>query len=547
MESPLDHLASLEIAAITDLAKLKLVTADLIKFFKELLKTFPPKDGPVIPAREVFSRINRDLRNLSGNLNSPNGPNQSVPQTARPVRPMGGPTCSRCLSPNHARRNCHNNIRCHFCEAFGHIKADCHAFLSSVDSAVGQRKVWVPKKQIPPFLERGISPSLDRHGQHPDLAVLTSNRPIEVNPTVQIQLPAPERSFQHIDLELSLYSSRQNIAAVSPPLSCQPLQTPRYCSTAPSASLAELLAAMANFPVDPTPYIPGQYELIQVANRPQQCRYYVTDGIRAKHEDIAIATVTPPPGDAIPFGLVRSMLRNLIEVQYGFNLEMIQRCPIGTAFVRVSSFADRDWLVNQSPHQFAGRTISFVNHNEGINHRAFTYNQECWLLLVAYPLDLWNTEHIKRAVKDCGVFVAWDEEASSYGAIVVKVRVADLQHIPHSCVVTDGNSFQGESWAVPIFILSQKLLGNLPADEDDPPADGSTPHPMPVQPFQLDFVPRVHDDMHVPASVWPAWDPNHQPFDADHGENAQHNVNIQQNMEFLFLGNGDLNLNASPS
>jgi hypothetical protein len=50
-------------------------------------------------------------------------------------------------------------------------------------------------------------------------------------------------------------------------------------------------------------------------------------------------------------------------------------------------------------------------------------------LLLAYPLDLWNSEHIKRAVKDFGVFVAWDEEASSYGAIVIKVRVVALQNI----------------------------------------------------------------------------------------------------------------------
>jgi hypothetical protein len=81
---------------------------------------------------------------------------------------------------------------------------------------------------------------------------------------------------------------------------------------------------MANFPVDTTPYIAGQYELIQVANRPQQCRYHVTYGIRAKREDVAIATVTPPPGDAIPFGVVCNMLRNLIDIQFGFNLEMIQ-------------------------------------------------------------------------------------------------------------------------------------------------------------------------------------------------------------------------------
>jgi hypothetical protein len=286
------------------------------------------------------------------------------------------------------RINCYNNIRCFFCDSFGHIKANCFSFLFGKDPIVQQRKVWVPKKQNPPLLGKDLSLSADNHDRPAGLAVSSDPHPSDGNPTVQVQPPLPDRSFQRINLDIGLYSPHQTVTAVSPPLSFQPLQTPRHCSTAPSASPAELLAAMANFPVDPTPYIPGQYELIQVAHRPQQCRYHVTDGIRARHENIAIATVTPPPGDAVPFGLVRNMLRNLIEGEYGFTLDMIQRYPIGITFVKVSSFADRDWLVNQSPHQFARRTISFANHNEGINHRAFTYNQECWLLLLAYPLDL---------------------------------------------------------------------------------------------------------------------------------------------------------------
>jgi hypothetical protein len=153
----------------------------------------------------------------------------------------------------------------------------------------------------------------------------------------------------------------------------------------------------------------------------------VSDEIHAKHEDVAIATVNPAPAAAIPFALTRTFLRNFIEGVLGFTLDVVQRIPIGTAYVKIGSFSDRDWLVDHSPHHFQGRTISLTNHNQGINHRAFTYNQECWLLLVAYPLDLWSVE------------------ASSYGAIVIKVRVATLEHIPHSCVVTDGNAFQGES------------------------------------------------------------------------------------------------------
>jgi hypothetical protein len=36
-----------------------------------------------------------------------------------------------------------------------------------------------------------------------------------------------------------------------------------------------------------------------------------------------------------------------------------------------------------------GREVSFVEHNRGINHRAFTYNMECWIMLLAFPSDLW--------------------------------------------------------------------------------------------------------------------------------------------------------------
>ncbi|KAM0921417.1 hypothetical protein ACQ4PT_006867 [Festuca glaucescens] len=271
---------------------------------------------------------------------------------------------------------------------------------------------------------------------------------------------------------------------------------------------------MENFLVDPLPFIPGRYQIFQVENRPQQCRYHVADAIRARHEDVAIATVTPAPSAEIPFGLVRNFLRNLIEGQLGFTLEMIQRCPIGTAFVRVGSFADKDWLVSHSPHQFNGRAISLVNHNQGINHRSFTYNQECWLLLVAYPLDLWSTEHLKRAVKDFGVFVAWDEESSSYGAVVIKVRVAALEHIPHSCVVSD--------------------------DEDLPPPDGSPPNPMPQQPFE----PPVHFAPAQPMDMgWPQWQPNIPNVGQNHNADAN---DVEHHMNFLFPANLEIGLNNLP-
>ncbi|KAM0835293.1 hypothetical protein ACQ4PT_063039 [Festuca glaucescens] len=100
-------------------------------------------------------------------------------------------------------------------------------------------------------------------------------------------------------------------------------------------------------------------------------------------------------------------------------------------------------------------------------------------MLLAFPFDYWDDEHIRGDVKDFGALISWDKEASSFGELIAKVRVVDLHCIPHSCVVSSGNEWFAKSWSVPIFILSQKLLGGMPADEDEPPADGSTTHHMP--------------------------------------------------------------------
>jgi hypothetical protein len=121
--------------------------------------------------------------------------------------------------------------------------------------------------------------------------------------------------------------------------------------------------------------------------------------------------------------------------------------------------------------------------------------------------------------------------------------VVDLHHIPHSCVVSSGNEWAAESWSVPIFILSQKLLGGLPADEDIPPADGSTPHPMPQVPFApADEAPAAPDQAQQAPHGWPLW--LHGQIQAQNLAPA--NVNIAgQNLGFIdnmIHGPPDLNV-----
>jgi hypothetical protein len=151
LDNPMDQISSVDLAAISDLAKLNLFIADLTIFFKELLKRYPLKFGPNITVKEVFSRLHSDLRNLGGNSSSADRPGAKVSAPVRSGRPINGPRCSRYLSLNHARNNCLNNIKCFYFESFGHIKANCFSFLFGKDPLSQQRKVCVSKKQTSPF------------------------------------------------------------------------------------------------------------------------------------------------------------------------------------------------------------------------------------------------------------------------------------------------------------------------------------------------------------------------------------------------------------
>ncbi|KAM0931158.1 hypothetical protein ACQ4PT_000501 [Festuca glaucescens] len=230
---------------------------------------------------------------------------------------------------------------------------------------------------------------------------------------------------------------------------------------------------MANFPVDPTPFIPGQFEILEVANRPQQCCYHVSGRASAKHEDLAIATITPALPANQPFAATRLFLRSFIEDELHLSLD----------------------------------------------------------------------EHIRGAVKDFGAMISWDKDVSTYGALIVKVRVTDLHHIPHSCVISTGNEWAAESWSVPVFILSQRLLGALPADEDLPPADGTTPHPMPPMPFHAPAADDVVDvPIHQAAPGLPLWHNGQMQAPVDPPVNL-----AGQNLAFLGVNpNGHLDINVVP-
>ncbi|KQK18674.1 hypothetical protein BRADI_1g43995v3 [Brachypodium distachyon] len=232
---------------------------------------------------------------------------------------------------------------------------------------------------------------------------------------------------------------------------------------------------MANFVVDPVPFVLGLFDIIDAEGRPQHSRYHIRGRIEPQNEDVAIVTLQPPPN---PDALFEET---------------------------------RDWLVRNGPHQHNGITFTFTEHNRAQNWRGFTYNQEVWLMILGFHLDIWTSEHIANAIADWGKLILWDRTVNNYSRIIIKVKVVDLSLVPYSLLLSHGSDFQGETWVAPVYILHQAFMSALPTDEDARPGDGDTPHPLPVLPFEEDHGNNANHgpiipDLNMEADFWGPWD-----------------------------------------
>jgi hypothetical protein len=143
---------------------------------------------------------------------------------------------------------------------------------------------------------------------------------------------------------------------------------------------------MANIPIDPAPFVPNGFEVLQIEGR-IDVQLVVLPRRARRHEEYAIATIAPMPPGQVHFANVRDVLEEFFQTVARVGIRDIQKCPFGQAYIQYAHMRDRDRLVSSSPHVFQDITISFAKHNEGVNWRRFDMNIECWIMLVGPPLD----------------------------------------------------------------------------------------------------------------------------------------------------------------
>jgi hypothetical protein len=212
----------------------------------------------------------------------------------------------------------------------------------------------------------------------------------------------------------------------------------------------------------------------------------------ANNEDLAIVKFNPLPGNALNFGVVENVVR-----QFLFQIRMhprgVYRCSMGQAYVRFRHAFERDNMVDLSPLPFGNFNLSFVRHNEGRNHRRVFFNEECWIMLLNFPEDYKIDRHIQNAVSGFGRLILYEVSDEFPGRVMARVRITNLQEVPHFIVYSDSHNVHGDSWTVQCEIIQHNDLAVAPPEEDPVPDELEMGDHVPFDFFGLGQ-PVIHEE-----------------------------------------------------
>lgn len=374
---------------------------------------------------------------------SPKSP-ASAYEVINHTRRLGG--CTRCVSFKHDRVNCRSSFRCAVCYKFGHRFKTC--FTRAQPSIA-----WRPKNIVEPDRSGPVTEGSGLEGEEPAAPI--------------ISLPNYSSATANLaNSDASTAPATDNLNqsnSSSPPASDHPEDV------------------MANFSVDPTPYIPKGLEVEDWA-RPARGRMVISGNSLRRHEEYAIVSVLPHPPQHLLYDTMDEVVDFFEEVR---QVRIASSClsPLGLCLLRFSSPITRQAMVNLSPFQLdENRDIVVVEHDRGRNWRNCPFTRTCCVMFLAVPLDFQTKEILSLAVGHFGTVVTWTENSRCKSRIFLKCKVARISMVPRSMIICEGNPAgdNGNSWTVPVYVLSSQLNDIDPADEHLIPPNGN-PHPEQVQ------------------------------------------------------------------
>jgi hypothetical protein len=345
--------------------------------------------------------------------------------------------CQRCLSLNHSTKDCINNIRCRGCFNYGHIKRNC----LSAKAYLG--KCWVPKKAS------GGELGLDTD--------------TIIGPTEGFVGSASKAGEDALNPSAVLANDQ------SPPRS-----PPPPSSVTPSSP-------MANFEVDPMPWVPWGHQVIDGGpTRLPRSFYFATQDPPQQHQSDCIGIVHPPPPPNLQ-AFWRHQVRNFLVGPLNRNVVDYQPSLYGVGLYQFSGPTAVSALVQHGEYNInANTTVRFVPVDRALNHRAEQGFRKGWLMFVGMHPDYRNDLDIANVVSTFGKFLYWNHTDPILERVLVYAAFPSPALVPRDVVFGRFASVGGvkDSWTVPLYILTAEFAEELPANEDPMPPDGN-PHPLP--------------------------------------------------------------------
>jgi hypothetical protein len=257
--------------------------------------------------------------------------------------------CTRCFSLNHRRMDCRAPFRCAACFKFGHVLKFC-------STLARPRIYWRPKSN------HALRPRKETH-----------QSPLEDDESGGNSVSPPIYSA-------SVENPNSNGELASP---LEP-ETPRSSST--EAPSGEVTDGMANFEVDPAPFVPEEMNVEDWA-RPTRGRIIIAANPPRLHEEYAIISIDLPP----PANHIYEAIDEVLEYfEYEHRVRFRSCCPspLGLCLAQFPSAIARQAMINLSPHHIGnGRELRVVEHDRGINLRNSPFSRTCWVMFLAFPLD----------------------------------------------------------------------------------------------------------------------------------------------------------------
>jgi hypothetical protein len=240
---------------------------------------------------------------------------------------------------------------------------------------------------------------------------------------------------------------------------------------------------MANYEVDPTPWLPHGHQIIDGGpTRLPRTFYSPSVDPPRRHDNICIVELLPPPpAPLIPHW--RQQVRIFIENHLQRTVEEVQPCLLGLAFYRLRSPAATAALVNHVPYQIQqGVFVRFLKHDDRDNHRAIQGFLNGWLMFLNIPLDFRTDYDLANAISSFGKLLHWHQDDALLERTICYVAFSSEATVPRDVVFTKFASVGGikESWTAVCYILTAEFADALPNDEDQMPVNGN-PHPLPGQ------------------------------------------------------------------